>query len=196
MEPMRIGPRLSVAAVSHVGRRQNNEDFHRVLPLETPAGLLLLLAVADGMGGLEAGEWASKLAIEALSEAARGYAEHLQSGRPAVGLARVMEKGFLLARRRVEREAERPGRRGMGTTLTAFLYADWLKEGVVGHIGDSRAYRFGPTGVFRLTEDHSWVAERLKEGVLTRTEAERHPYRNVLTRALGCLLYTSPSPRD
>ena len=87
MEPMRIGPRLSVAAVSHVGRRQNNEDFHRVLPLETPAGLLLLLAVADGMGGLEAGEWASKLAIEALSEAARGYAEHLQSGRPAVGLA-------------------------------------------------------------------------------------------------------------
>lgn len=50
MEPMRIGPRLSVAAVSHVGRRQNNEDFHRVLPLETPAGLLLLLAVADGMG--------------------------------------------------------------------------------------------------------------------------------------------------
>ena len=185
MEPMRIGPRLSVAAVSHVGRRQNNEDFHRVLPLETPAGLLLLLAVADGMGGLEAGEWASKLAIEALSEAARGYAEHLQSGRPAVGLARVMEKGFLLARRRVEREAERPGRRVMGTTLTAFLYADWLKEGVVGHIGDSRAYRFGPTGVFRLTEDHSWVAERLKEGVLTRTEAERHPYRNVLTRALG-----------
>lgn len=102
-----------------------------------------------------------------------------------MGLARVMEKGFLLARRRVEREAERPGRRGMGTTLTAFLYADWLKEGVVGHIGDSRAYRFGPTGVFRLTEDHSWVAERLKEGVLTRTEAERHPYRNVLTRALG-----------
>ena len=87
MEPMRIGPRLSVAAVSHVGRRQNNEDFHRVLPLATPAGLLLLLAVADGMGGLEAGEWASKLAIEDLSEAARGYAEHLQSGRPAVGLA-------------------------------------------------------------------------------------------------------------
>ncbi|WP_234553754.1 PP2C family protein-serine/threonine phosphatase [Thermus caliditerrae] len=182
---MRLAPRFSVAAVSHVGRRQNNEDFHRVLRLEVPQGNLLLLAVADGMGGMEAGEWASKLAIEALSEAARTYAEHLRSGRPAVGLARVMEKAFQLAQRRVEKEAEKPGRKGMGTTLTALLYADWLKEGVVGHIGDSRAYHFGPRGLRRLTEDHSWVAERVREGVLTPTEAERHPYRNVLTRALG-----------
>lgn len=185
MEAMRLAPRFQVAAASHVGRRQNNEDFHRVLRLEVPPGYLLLLAVADGMGGMEAGEWASKLAIEALSEAARAYAEHLRGGRPAVGLSRVMEKAFALAQRRVEREAEKPGRRGMGTTLTAFLYADWLKEGVVGHIGDSRAYLFGPPGFRRLTEDHSWVAERLKEGVLTPTEAERHPYRHVLTRALG-----------
>jgi protein phosphatase len=96
-----------------------------------------------------------------------------------------MEKALTLAQRRVEKEAEKPGRKGMGTTLTAFLYADWLKEGALGHIGDSRAYLFGPRGLRRLTEDHSWVAERLKEGVLTRTEAERHPYRNVLTRALG-----------
>ncbi len=185
MGPMRLAPRLQVAAVSHVGRRQNNEDFHRVLRLEVPPGHLFLLAVADGMGGMEAGEWASKVAIEALSEAVRAYAEHLKGGRPAVGLPRVMEKAFALAQRRVEKEAEKPGRRGMGTTLTAFLYADWLKEGVVGHIGDSRAYLLGRGGLRRLTEDHSWVAERLKEGVLTPTEAERHPYRNVLTRALG-----------
>ncbi|GAA6756856.1 serine/threonine protein phosphatase [Thermus sp. 2.9] len=182
---MRLAPRFSVAAVSHVGRRQNNEDFHRVLRLEVPQGNLLLLAVADGMGGLEAGEWASKVAIEALSEAVRAYAEHLRTGRPAVGLPKVMEKAFTLAQRRVEKEAEKPGRKGMGTTLTAFLYADWLKEGVVGHIGDSRAYLMGLGGLKRLTEDHSWVAERLKEGVLTSTEAERHPYRHVLTRALG-----------
>jgi protein phosphatase len=174
-----------VAAVSHVGRRQNNEDFHRVLHFSLPQGNLFLLAVADGMGGLEAGEWASKVAIEALSEAARAYGEHLKEGRPAVGLKRVMEKALTLAQRRVEKEAEKPGRKGMGTTLTALLYADWLKEGVVGHIGDSRAYLFGPGGLRRLTEDHSWVAERLKERVLTKTEAERHPYRNVLTRALG-----------
>lgn len=182
---MRLAPRMVLAAVSHVGRRQNNEDFHRILRHEVPPGNLLLLAVADGMGGLEAGEWASKVAIEALSEAVRAYAEHLKGGRPAVGLDRVMEKAFLLAQRRVEKEAEARGRGGMGTTLTAFLYADWLKEGVVGHIGDSRAYLFTPKGLKRLTEDHSWVAERLKEGVLTRTEAERHPYRHVLTRALG-----------
>ncbi len=185
MKPMRLAPRFQVAAVSHVGRRQNNEDFHRVLHLALPQGNLILLAVADGMGGMEAGEWASKVAIEALSEAARAYAEHLKAGRPAVGLKRVMEKAFTLAQRRVEKEAEKPGRQGMGTTLTALLYADWLKEGVVGHIGDSRAYLFGPRGLRRLTEDHSWVAERLREGVLTPTEAERHPYRHVLTRALG-----------
>ncbi|WP_201738513.1 PP2C family protein-serine/threonine phosphatase [Thermus thermamylovorans] len=182
---MRLAPRFSVAAVSHVGRRQNNEDFHRVLRLEVPQGNLLLLAVADGMGGLEAGERASKVAIEALSEAMRAYADHLKGDRPAVGLSRVMEKALALAQKRVEKEAERPEYRGMGTTLTAFLYADWTREGVVGHIGDSRAYRLGPGGLERLTEDHSWVAERLKEGLLTPTEAERHPYRNVLTRALG-----------
>jgi serine/threonine protein phosphatase PrpC len=185
MKPMRLAPRFQVAAVSHVGRRRDNEDFHRVLHLSLPQGNLFLLVVADGMGGLEAGEWASKVAIEALSEAARAYGEHLKEGRPAVGLKRVMEKALTLAQRRVEKEAEKPGRKGMGTTLTALLYADWLKEGALGHIGDSRAYLFGPRGLRRLTEDHSWVAERLKEGLLTRTEAERHPYRNVLTRAVG-----------
>jgi serine/threonine protein phosphatase PrpC len=109
---MRLAPRLVLAAVSHVGRRQNNEDFHRILRYEVPPGNLLLLAVADGMGGLEAGEWASKVAIEALSEAVKAYAEHLKSGRPAVGLDRVMEKAFLLAQRRVEKEAAAKGRGG------------------------------------------------------------------------------------
>ncbi len=180
---MRLAPRLQVAAVSHVGRRRNNEDFHRVLRLEVPAGNLLLLAVADGMGGLEAGEVASKLAIEALTQAVRAYAEHLKTGRPSVGLERVMEKAFLLAAKRVGEEAQRL--RGMGTTLTAFLFADWLGEGVVGHIGDSRAYRLGPSGPKPLTQDHTWVAERLREGVLTPEEARGHPYSHILTRALG-----------
>ncbi|MCH1928292.1 hypothetical protein L6232_26200, partial [Shewanella sp. C31] len=80
-------------------------------------GNLLLLAVADGMGGMEAGECASKVAIVALSDSVKAYAEHLKGNRPAVGLLRVMEKAFQLAQRRVEREAEKPGRRGMGTTL-------------------------------------------------------------------------------
>ncbi|GGM96989.1 serine/threonine phosphatase [Thermus composti] len=182
---MRLAPRFRMAAVSHVGRRKNNEDFHRVLLLEVPQGHLVLLAVADGMGGLEAGEWASKAAIEALSEAVRAYGEQLRSGRPVVGLSRVMEKAFSLAERRVQKAAQELGARGVGTTLTAFLYADWLKEGVVGHIGDSRAYLLKGGRPVRLTEDHSWVAERLKEGVLTPKEAERHPYRHVLTRALG-----------
>lgn len=172
-----------MAAVSHVGRRRNNEDFHRVLRLEVPPGNLLLLAVADGMGGLEAGEVASKLAIEALTQAVRAYAEHLKTGRPSVGLERVMEKAFALAGKRVEEEARKV--QGMGTTLTAFLYADWLGEGVVGHIGDSRAYRLGLEGPRPLTQDHTWVAERLREGVLTPEEARHHPYQHVLSRALG-----------
>ncbi len=181
---MRFAHGMVLAAVSHVGRRPNNEDFHRLLPLEVPQGVLLLLAVADGIGGLKRGELASKLAIEALTEAVRAYADHLRRGQAVVGLSRLMEKGFILAQRRVER-----GARGTGTTLTAFLYADWLGEGVVGHIGDSRAYLLKPKGSFwqaiQVTQDHSWVAERLREGALTKEEAEGHPYRHVLTRALG-----------
>ncbi|KGQ21637.1 PP2C family protein-serine/threonine phosphatase [Thermus filiformis] len=182
---MRLVPRFTVAAISYLGRRANNEDFHRAMAFRLPAGHLLFLAVADGMGGQEAGEWASKVAIEALTEAVRAYVDQANGGRRVVGLPEVLERAFALAQRRVLKEGEKPGRKGMGTTLTALLLADWSREGVVAHIGDSRAYRLTREGVRRITQDHSWVAEQVRMGLLSPQEAERHPFRNLLTRAIG-----------
>jgi serine/threonine protein phosphatase PrpC len=91
--------RLEIATESNIGRRRrSNEDFHRVAVYSTPAGNLVLLAVADGMGGAEAGELASKLAIEGVSTVVKSYAEHAATGRPGVGLNLVMDKAFKLSR--------------------------------------------------------------------------------------------------
>lgn len=180
-------PRLEIATESNIGRRRrNNEDFHRVGVYPTPAGNLILLAVADGMGGAEAGELASKLAIEGISEATRSYAEHLSSGRPGVGLASVIDKAFKLSQRRIEQEGARvPSRKGMGTTMTAVLLTEWNRQAVIGHIGDTRAYRYSSGRWTQLTQDHSWVAMQVRQGVLTSAQAEEHPWKHMLTQALG-----------
>ncbi|MER3479158.1 MAG: serine/threonine-protein phosphatase [Meiothermus sp.] len=183
---MRVS-RLEIATVSNVGRRRrNNEDFHRVAVYPTARGNLILAAVADGMGGSEAGEWASKLAIEGLTEAVRAYTAQLETGRPAVPLERVMDKAFRLAQHRILQEGERaPERKGMGTTLTAMLLNEWNKSGVIGHVGDTRAYRRREGRWQQLTTDHSWVAQQVRQGLLTPHQAETHPWRHMLTQALG-----------
>ena len=78
---------------------------------------------------------------------------------------------------------ERPESRGMGTTLTAVLVDDQI--GLVGHVGDSRAYLVRDDEIRRLTQDHSWVADRVRQGMLTEGEARRHRFRNIITNALG-----------
>jgi len=181
------GSRLEIASESNIGRKRSlNEDFHRTLVLPSRMGNLTLLAVADGMGGTEAGEWASKLAIEGLTEALRSYASLIDLGRPVVPLERVMEKAFQLAQRRIrEQSLSNPARKGMGTTLTAILISEWNSRGVIGHIGDSRAYRYSRGKWVQITQDHSWVAQQVRQGVLSEAEAEAHPWKHMLTQALG-----------
>jgi serine/threonine protein phosphatase PrpC len=180
-------PKLEIASESNIGRRrQNNEDFHRVAIYPTPSGNMVLLAIADGMGGAEAGELASKMAIEGVGEAIRSYAEHASSGRLSVGLDRVMDKAFKLSQLRILQESEKlASRKGMGTTLTAVMLSDWNRRAVVGHVGDTRAYRYSSGRWTLLTQDHSWVAQQVRQGVLTTTQAEDHPWRHMLTQALG-----------
>jgi protein phosphatase len=138
------------------------------------------------MGGAEAGELASKMAIEGVTEAARSYAEHLFSGRSGVGLDRVMDKAFKLSQLRITQEGERvPSRKGMGTTLTAVMLTEWNRTAVIGHVGDTRAYRHSSGRWTQLTQDHSWVAQQVRQGVLTASQAEDHPWRHMLTQALG-----------
>jgi serine/threonine protein phosphatase PrpC len=157
----------SYARASDTGRkRRHNEDSYVVQPP--------LFAVADGMGGAQAGEVASKLAAGALEETDPGALSGPDK------LVQLIQE----ANRRVfERASSDPATSGMGTTMTVALVED---NGVtIGHVGDSRAYVVREGRLEQLTEDHSLVNELLKSGKLSREEADVHPQRSVITRAVG-----------
>ena len=145
-------------------RRRRNEDAYVVSPP--------LFAVADGKGGAQAGELASRMAVEAIGE---------QAG--ATGEERVATLIREANRRIFARSSEDATASGMGTTMTAALVDDGRVA--IGHVGDSRAYRIRAGRLEQLTEDHSLVAELVRSGRLSPEEAEMHPQRSVITRALG-----------
>jgi len=154
------------AAVTDPGRtRRHNEDAYVVEPP--------LFAIADGMGGAQAGEVASRLATAALKEA----------GANGGGEQRISDLIQEANRRVYDRSSNDPNTSGMGTTITAALVEDDIVA--FGHVGDSRAYLIRDRQMEQLTEDHSLVNELLKTGKLSREEAETHPQRSVITRALG-----------
>jgi protein phosphatase len=156
-----------IAGVTDPGRkRQRNEDSYVLSPP--------LFAVADGMGGAQAGEVASRLAAAALEDTDHG------SLRGEQGVAALIQE----ANRRVyERSTEDPSVSGMGTTMTVALVEDG--DVSIGHVGDSRAYLVRGGSLQQLTDDHSLVNELVKSGRLSPEEAETHPQRSVITRALG-----------
>ena len=151
---------------SDLGRqRQGNEDNYFV---RSP-----LFVVADGMGGAQAGEVASEMAVEAFDAG-------IGDGSPAEGLVRIIQE----ANRRIhDRSRSDEQAAGMGTTCTAAYVGD--SEVTVAHVGDSRAYLWRGGELTRLTRDHSLVGELVARGKLTEEQAEAHPQRSVITRALG-----------
>ena len=155
------------AGLSDPGRkRRRNEDAY---VCEPP-----LFAVADGMGGAQAGELASSLAAAALRD----------SGDAAEGGERRVDELIQEANRRVyQRQSRDAAASGMGTTMTVALVEDGTVA--IGHVGDSRAYLIRGRRLEQLTEDHSLVAELVRSGKLSPEEAEAHPQRSVITRALG-----------
>ena len=157
----------SYARASDTGKkRRRNEDSYVVSPP--------LFAVADGMGGAQAGEVASKLAAAALEEMAP------DGGSAAETVTALIQE----ANRRVyERAASDPSTSGMGTTMTVAIVEG--NDVTIGHVGDSRAYVARDGQLEQLTEDHSLVNELLKSGKLSREEADIHPQRSVITRAVG-----------
>ena len=147
-------------------KRRRNEDAY---VCEPP-----LFAIADGMGGAQAGEVASALAASALRDArANGGGE-----------ARVIELIQEANRRVHERASTDASTSGMGTTMTVAL-VDRDGTVTIGHVGDSRAYLLRDGELEQLTDDHSLVAELVRRGELSPQEAEVHPQRSVITRALG-----------
>lgn len=155
-----------VGVITDTGRkRRRNEDAY---VCEPP-----LFAIADGMGGAQAGEVASRLAAAALKESrAHAGGEH-----------RIQDLIQEANRRVYARSSTDPNTSGMGTTITVAL----VENGNVafGHVGDSRAYLIRDGRMEQVTEDHSLVNELMKSGKLSREEAETHPQRSVITRALG-----------
>jgi PPM family protein phosphatase len=147
-------------------RRGNEDAFYARAPL---------FAVADGMGGAQAGEVASHLAVEVLEQGlphGDGSVEERLRARVREANARIMESA----------QAD-DARAGMGTTLTvAYVGEDDL---TVAHVGDSRLYRLRDASFERLTDDHSLVEELVRQGKLTPEEADEHPQRSIITRALG-----------
>jgi PPM family protein phosphatase len=146
-------------------RRRRNED---AFVCEPP-----LFAIADGMGGAQAGEVASRLAAAALKE----------SGAATGGEQRIADLIQEANRRVYDRSNTDPNTSGMGTTITVALVEDG--DVAFGHVGDSRAYLIRHGRMEQITEDHSLVNELMKSGKLSPEEAEAHPQRSVITRALG-----------
>ncbi len=160
-------PVAAYAVASDTGRRRRrNEDNYVVAPP--------LFAVADGMGGAQAGEVASRLAASALE------------GEDSDGLQGLERIDALIqeANRRIyDRASTDPAASGMGTTMTVALVEEMTVA--IGHVGDSRAYLVRDEQMEQLTDDHSLVNELLKSGRLSEEEAHVHPQRSVITRAVG-----------
>ncbi|HEX2266104.1 MAG TPA: Stp1/IreP family PP2C-type Ser/Thr phosphatase [Solirubrobacterales bacterium] len=164
-----MGLRIAEEAVrTDTGRQRNaNEDSYFT---RAP-----LFVVADGMGGAQAGEVASKAAAES-------FAQNIPTSPPL----RVLEETITGANRTIHELARKdPSLSGMGTTTTAAIVDLEAEEVAIGHVGDSRAYRLRAGRFEQLTRDHSLVEEMRRKGQLTDEQAEDHPQRSIITRALG-----------
>lgn len=167
---------VRAAGATHVGNvREHNED-------SLLAGSRVFV-VADGMGGHAAGEVASRIAVEALTEL-----EDRPPQRPEDVTATVLEAN----RRILAAVAEHPELRGMGTTVTGVTVVETggREHWVVFNVGDSRVYRVSDNRMHQVTRDHSEVREMLDAGLIEASEVAHHPLRNVITRSLG----TDPAP--
>src|SRR5688500_16966983 len=160
--------KLVVAAKTEVGRvRQGNEDSYLV---KEP-----LFAVAEGMGGHIAGDVASATAVDLIAERAEE-----SMPRNTAELASIVRGANTAIWEKAQND---PALRGMGTTCTLALLDD--REIHIAHVGDSRAYLYRGQELSQVTEDHTLVSRMVREGRLKPEEAERHPQRSIITRALG-----------
>jgi protein phosphatase len=174
------------AAETSVGKvRDHNEDAHYIDP---EAGIFV---VCDGMGGHAAGEVASRMAVETIeafindtrdADVNRTWPFPYDTNLSLDG--NRIKAAFRLANRRLASAIEADDTlRGMATTAVAVLLGSGTP--VVAHVGDSRAYMLRDGSFAQLTQDHSWVGEQVRAGVLSEADARRHPWRNVVTRAIA-----------
>lgn len=161
--------------------RQYNEDSLYVCSIDDDISIKgLLLGVADGMGGHNGGDVASQMAVKAVGEYYSSESEITDSTSVQEVMIRLVQKANSSI---YAVSTEDCSLSGMGTTLTSVCVKG--DEAFLAHVGDSRAYLFRENVLTQLTDDHSLVAQAVREGILTPEQAARHPQRNIITRALG-----------
>lgn len=177
---LKIKPVVNVGAKTDIGRvRENNEDKFEYFLAESPADIAgkgHVFVVCDGMGGHEAGQIASELACKTFIDVYRNHPsdDPQSAGRAAVSAANRFINDVARAV---------TSRKGMGTTLSAVLIVQ--NRVFIVQVGDSRVYRSRGGKCELLTVDHTWVEETVRAGMMSREEAEQHPYKHVIMRALG-----------
>lgn len=171
---------VKAVVLSDMGNvRSNNEDvgmFYRIADEEITREKGYLLIVADGMGGHKAGEVASKMATEIISQ------EYFKNGNG--NIEKNLLRAFALANKRIyDLASTQKTYHGMGTTCSAFVVTG--DTVYYAHVGDSRGYFLKNNSITRITEDHTYVQELVNKGEITAKEADTHPKRNILTNAMG-----------
>jgi serine/threonine protein phosphatase PrpC len=184
---MRIRPGVELASMSDIGcQRENNEDqlaYWEPADDKEFARKGRLAVVADGMGGHEGGQEASRIAVDSIKEV---FAET-----PEADVQSLLLTGFQIAHERIlEYGSAHPELHGMGTTATAIVLLD--NQLYYAHVGDSRLCLVRGATISRLTHDDSYVGRLVQTGVISAEEAETHPQRHILTAALGAGTEISP----
>ena len=178
---------IKAYAKSDVGKvREMNQDYYYISNSLDEVQLYIL---ADGMGGYNGGEIASKIAVETAKNYIENNFKEIEKDRDSIIqlLGSSMEYANMVV---YEKSQEKPELHGMGTTLEVCLI--YNNKAYIGHIGDSRIYSIRKTFIRKLTTDHSYVQKLVKDGTITKEEAEVHPKKNMLLKALGCNAFVEP----
>ncbi len=170
-----------IVGSSNIGRlRARNEDTLALLPDFGVA------CVADGMGGVPGGDVASRIAARTIEDVLRNRLPAAEAGSAADVLASSLEAALEAAHLAVRRAGDAdPALTDMGTTLTVLATPAGTGVWALGHVGDSRAYQWRDGSLVQLSRDQTWVQEMVEEGRLSGLQADRHPYRHILSQCIG-----------
>lgn len=178
---------MRILAKSDIGKaRDMNQDYHYVSDVNSTPILCIL---ADGMGGYKGGEIASNLAVNSAKKYIENNFQTIQKDKQSI--LNLINSAVEYANFVVyEKSKEIEELKDMGTTLEICLI--YNSKAYIGHVGDSRIYRIRNSSMKKLTTDHSYVEQLIKEGKITREEAYSHPKKNMLVKALGCNSMVEP----
>ena len=178
---------IQAYAKSDVGKvREQNQDSYYI---SEPLDKVQLFIIADGMGGYNGGEIASSLAVQS----AKNYIENNfeSSDKDKESIIQLVASALEYANMVVyEKSKENEELSEMGTTMDICLI--YNNKAYSGHVGDSRVYRIRKEFIRKLTQDHSYVQKLVKDGTITQEEAQHHPQKNMLMKALGCNAFVEP----